>query len=100
MHIIVNDFNFDHYATLSLLSFSYAIVQGVCFGAAAGFVVTWFVYMINGVTIFGNPVPLFQAIACLVAILAARLTIEGYTVLYRTAQDAGVYLRKQNQIKQ
>jgi hypothetical protein len=94
LSIIINDFTFDYYATLSLLSFMYAITQGACFGVSIGYT-----FLIGANLLDGNhslSTPLFGILSSLIIIVVSRLVIEGYTVVYRTAQDAGEFFRKQN----
>jgi hypothetical protein len=92
-YIIVSDFTFDNYATLSILSFVYALVQGSCFGLATGFTLTAVVFQMNGITSAENPAPIIGILISLLTIFVIRLAIEGYTVVYRTAQDAGAFFR-------
>jgi hypothetical protein len=96
-YIIVSDFTFDNYATLSILSFLYAVVQGACFGLATGFTLTAVVSQMNGIGSAENPAPIIGILISLLTIFVIRLLIEGYTIVYRTAQDAGTFFRKQDQ---
>lgn len=92
-YIIVSDFTFDNYATLSILSFLYAVVQGACFGLATGFTLTAVVSQMNGIGSAENPAPIIGILISLLTIFVIRLVIEGYTIVYRTAQDAGAFFR-------
>ena len=95
-YIIVSDFTFDYYASLSLLSFLYALIQGACFGLSTGFALTAIVFRSNGISLEENPTPVIGILVSLLTIFVSRLMIEGYTIIYRTAQDAGKYFRRQD----
>jgi len=82
LRILYSDYVFDHIATITLLSLVYAIGVGALSGASLG----TFLLMIIGKS---NKVELFWVgMTLLLAIPLLRISLEGYTVIYRTAQDA------------
>ena len=91
--IIVNDFKFRSFATLSILSFVYASVQGACFGAATGYLIQSVQIPVCGHSEFvgtaGESVGLSGV--SILALISARFVIEGYALVYRVAGDISVY---------
>lgn len=97
--IIVNDFNFEEYATISFLSFIYAIVQGAGFGLSIGFIIARIMSILSnlwrmgvfcpndwsGGCQIGNEYYLYS-ILCLLVVVIARLSIEGYIILFKLSQ--------------
>jgi hypothetical protein len=93
LFIIASDYSFDHYATLSILTLLYSVIQGACFGASLAFALLALLFRLTGA---GMAEPFLVGLGCsLLTVVVARLSIEGYTVIYRTAQDLGDFLRKQ-----
>jgi len=92
--IIVNDFYFDNYATLSLLSFVYGVGQGGLFGTALGFSFDFIIVSTMDIPFIQPSFMLLGALCCLVLLIILRVFLESYTVLYRTAQDFGAYIRE------
>lgn len=97
--IIVNDFNFENYATISFLSFIYALVQGAGFGLSIGFIMARIMSILSNLWsmgIFcpndwsagcqiGNEYYLYSILSAL-AVVIARLVIEGYIISFKLAQ--------------
>lgn len=88
--ILIGDFSFDHYATLSILSFLYAVVSGACIGTAVAYALTTLFFYVSGLSTIKS---IAGILLSLLVVIIIRLFIEGYTVIYRTAQDFGVFLR-------
>jgi hypothetical protein len=81
--IIGADYTFENYATISAASFIYAILQGGLAGtsvacAALVFIESEWLYAL-------------YSLAALLLIFLARLAIEGYVALYKTARDASMF---------
>lgn len=109
INVILNDFRFQSYATPSVLSLIYAIIQGSCFGAATGFLG----YAFGMKSCFGgmtyswdtNGIPFVytqfsdtQALALsgllALIVLFSRIALETYALVYRVAQDISRCTRK------
>ena len=78
--ILLRDYHFDKYATISLLTFVYAITQGAGIGVAAALVINIVVTQQFYPAILA---PLF----ILLGVVGARITIESYIIVYRLGQD-------------
>ena len=91
---MVNDFYFDNYATLSLLSFVYGVGQGALLGAALGFSFDFVILSSMDVLFIQPSFMLLGSLCCLILLIILRVFLESYTVLYRTAQDFGAYIRE------
>jgi len=94
LDIIANDYYFSKYATLSLLSFTYALVQGAGVGSALYFIFQWFKSLSTDDLGTLTHLPLLYSVLSLLAIVFSRIILEGYTILYRTAQDFSDYARR------
>ena len=81
--IVMSDYTFENYATISVASFVYAILQGGLTGAAIGSIA------IAGIDRDWHFVGV--AVLLLAGILLVRLSIEGYIALYKTARDASMF---------
>lgn len=92
--IMVNDFYFDNYATLSLLSFVYGVGQGALLGAALGLSFDFVVLSAMDVSFIQPSFMLLGSLCCLILLIILRIFLESYTVLYRNAQDFGAYIRE------
>ena len=87
LSILYADFIFEEYATLNLLSLLYAILSGLLSGLAVAFA---FLGISSGNT-FQLQNNLILSLSCFLLIILIRLSVEGYTVIYKTARDAGRY---------
>ena len=94
--IILNDYSFTAYASLSILSLVYTVFQGILLGSAGGFI-------FYGVGIFLNPggtggvwANFGYAIASLLALIIVRVIIEAFTLIFRVAEDISKAVNKQN----
>ena len=95
--IILNDYSFTAYASLSILSLLYTVFQGILLGSAGGFI-------FYGVGIFLQPgayggyvwVNFGYAIASLLTLIIIRVIIEAFTLIFRVAEDISKSVNKQN----
>jgi len=84
---LFTDYNLKEHAAITIIGFLYAIGIGLLGGSAAGAILSAFqqdgnseFYLIlSGLLILGVPI--------------LRISVEGYTVIYQTAQDARMYFR-------
>ena len=95
--IILNDYSFTAYASLSILSLVYTVFQGILLGLSGGFI-------FYGVGLFLKPggyaddvwVNFGYAIASLLALIIVRVIIEAFTLIFRVAEDISKSVNKQN----
>jgi len=92
--ILVNDFYFQDYATLSIISFVYGVTQGALLGGALGCSLVSLIGAFDGTGLIPTQYFLFCSLGCLILLFIFRVLLEGYTILYRTAQDFGAYIRE------
>lgn len=92
--ILVNDFYFEDYATLSIISFVYGVAQGALLGGAFGFSLIPLIGAFPGTGLFRTENSLFASLGCLILLLIFRVLLEFFSILYRTAQDFGAYMRE------
>jgi len=92
--ILLNDYYFEHYATLSIISFVYGVAQGALIGGALGFSLVTLIGMVFvGSELVSIEYFLSGSLGCLILLFLLRVFLEGYTILYRTAQDFSSYVR-------
>lgn len=92
LQVLYNDYTFEEYATITVLSLLYAIGIGALSGASAGALLCAFrqdgnseyFFILSGLLFLGVP--------------ALRISVEGYTVIYKTAQDASNYFKVSGRI--
>lgn len=83
VQVLYNDYTFEEYATLNLLSLIYAVVIGGLTGAGIGFAIR---------SPFADAVSTISASAvCFLIIPIARVFTESYTIIYKTAKDASTF---------
>jgi len=82
--VLFNDFTFEEYATLNLLSLIYAILLGGLSGSGIAFILQ--------APFSRFPEYLVASMICFLLIPLSRIGIEGYTVIYKTARDASAFL--------
>ena len=94
--IVLNDYSFTAYASLSILSLIYSILQGILLGSTICFI-------FNGVGLFlqryeeAYVVSNFgYAIASLLILVIIRVIIEAFTLIFRVAEDISKSVNKQN----
>ena len=85
-NIIYSDYNFSSYASLSLLSLFYAILQGLFLGSGFGFIF----YAIG--SLFYGSINIFLIntagfFICIIFILLTRFFIECVSLLFNTVSD-------------
>ena len=92
-NIIYSDYNFSSYASLSLLSLFYAILQGLLLGTGIGFI-----FYAVGCLFYGSiNVFLINSLGfflCLVLLLLTRFVIESVSLLFRLTEDKSKTLNK------
>ena len=96
--IVINDYSFSSYASLSILSLIYSIFQGALLGSTIGFLfygVGELAYIIKdgeGIlfSYFG------YAIGSLFLLVITRVIIEAFTLIFRVAEDISKAVNKQN----
>ena len=85
-NIIYSDYNFSSYASLSLLSLFYAILQGLFLGTGIGFI-----FYAVGCIFFGSIKLFLINIAgfflCIVFILLTRFVLEAFSLLFNFSGD-------------
>ena len=82
IQVLYNDFTFEEYATLNLLSLIYAILLGFLTGAGFSFLV------LSPFSTYNWSSYVLSALGCFLLIPIARVGLEGYSVIYKTAKDA------------
>ena len=92
-NIISSDYNISSYASLSLLSLFYAILQGIFLGAGFGFIFyalgSLFYWSINS---FGINIAGF--LLCIVFIVLIRVIIECFSLIFKVAEDISKIVNK------
>ena len=92
-NIIYSDYNFSSYASLSLLSLFYAILQGLLLGTGVGFT-----FYAAGCLFYGSInvflINILGFFLCLVFLLLTRFFIEGLSLLFRSTEDKYKKLNK------
>ena len=92
-NIIYSDYNFSSYASISLLSLFYAILQGLLLGTGIGFI-----FYALGSLFYGSiNVFLINSLGfflCIVFILLTRFIIEAVSLLFRMTEDKSTKLNK------
>lgn len=108
LDIILSDFRFTNYATPSILSIVYAVIQGAGFGAALGFLIlipyknACFPGGLLGYLpddFLGIASMSFQHMLALsglsaLGVILSRLFLEAYVLIYRVATDIAHYTRR------
>ena len=94
VRVIIDDFRFQSFATISILAIVYAIIQGLCFGAASGLLIQ----AIQASTCWGESLLApSQSVAMsgisILVLLVTRLAIESYALVYRVANDIALFAR-------
>ena len=92
-NIIFNDYDLSSYASLSLLSIFYTILQGLILGTGLGFVS----YAVG--CLFYGSIDLFRIniagfFLCLVFIFSTRLVFECISLIFRVAEDISTKVNK------
>ena len=85
-NIIYSDYNFSSYASLSLLSLFYAILQGLLLGTGVGFI-----FYSVGSLFYGSIniflINILGLFLCIVLLLLTRFVIEVLSVFFRLTAD-------------
>ena len=94
--IVLNDYSFTAYASLSILSLIYTIFQGILLGSTSCFI-------LNGVGLFFArfdsyyvSTSFLYAIASLLLLIIIRVIVEAFTLIFRVAEDISKAVNKQN----
>jgi len=90
--IIFNDYNFSSYASLSILSLLYAILQGIFSGACLGFISFALGSLFRGGDVIASNVG--YCLSCLFLIVITRVLIEGTSLIFRVAEDISKAVNK------
>tara|TARA_B100001250_G_C19366710_1_gene600061 strand:- start:67 stop:576 length:510 start_codon:yes stop_codon:yes gene_type:complete len=90
--IISNDYNLSSYASLSILSILYAIVQGLFLGAGVGFALFALGSVFRGGDVIALNSGLF--LICLLITVISRVLIEGASLIFRVAEDISKAVKK------
>ena len=92
-NIIYSDYNFSSYASLSLLSLFYAILQGLLLGTGLGFT-----FYAAGCLFYGSInlflINILGFFLCLIFILVTRFFIECLSLLFSFTEDKAKTLNK------
>ena len=91
--IVLNDYTFSSYASLSILSLIFALFQGILLGATFGFIFYSIGHFYSEDYFFGN---LGYAIGSLFILIIIRVIIEAFTLIFRVAEDISKAVNKQN----
>ena len=91
--IVLNDYTFSSYASLSILSLIFALFQGILLGATFGFIFYSIGHFYSEDYFFGN---LGYAISSLFILIIIRVIIEAFTLIFRVAEDISKAVNKQN----
>lgn len=97
--IINNDFWFDKYATIPLLSFLYAVVQGSAYGGVAASILSQLAFALKKmqqdyswceqrgmIRCDTGSLYLYTILLAVASLIVARLSIEGYILVYKAGQ--------------
>ena len=90
--IILNDYNLSYYASLSILSIIYAIIQGALAGASFGFIFFAVGHLFTD-AFFPNIVYFFASI---LSVPFTRVLIEAVSLIFRVAQDYSKQVNKEH----
>ena len=92
-NIIYSDYNFSSYASLSLLSLFYAILQGLLLGTGVGFT-----FYAVGCLFYGSInvflINILGFFLCLILLLLIRFVIEFLSLFFRLTEDKSKILNK------
>tara|TARA_Y100001968_G_C19278457_1_gene677973 strand:- start:428 stop:979 length:552 start_codon:yes stop_codon:yes gene_type:complete len=93
-NIIYSDYNFSSYASLSLLSLFYAILQGLLLGTSFGFIFYAVGCLFYGsINLFGINIAAF--FLCIIFILLTRFFLECVSLIFTTvAEDKSKVVNK------
>ena len=92
--ILKDDYVFDKYITLQLLSIFYAIGQGFGIGASFGFLVDWIHALISNSYLKSQYFT--GVVICLLFILVLRVSLEVYSIVYRAANEFINYVKSKD----
>ena len=81
--ILKDDYVFDKYVTLKLFSIIYALGQGIGIGASIGYFADWIHSLVTNSYLKG--VYFSGLIISLLSIIFLRITLEIYSIIYKTA---------------
>tara|TARA_B100000609_G_scaffold180246_1_gene160662 strand:+ start:33 stop:539 length:507 start_codon:yes stop_codon:yes gene_type:complete len=90
--IILNDYNLSYYASLSILSILYAIIQGALIGASFGFIFFAVGHLITN-ALFPN---IGYWAICWFLVGLSRVLIEAVSLIFRVAQDYSKQVNKED----
>ena len=90
--IIFNDYNLSYYASLSILSIVYAIIQGYLAGASFGFIFFAVGHLFTN-ALFPN---IGYFAACWILVGVSRILIEAASLVFRVAQDFSKQVNKED----
>jgi len=96
--ILANDYYFQKYSSITMLSFMYAVIQGAALVGATYTLVRWifggnhFEWFCLNMPWCGFPALSLVGIL-LASILISRVILETYALLYKTARDLSAYAR-------
>ena len=90
--IIFNDYNLSYYASLSILSIIYAIIQGALAGASFGFIFFAVGHLFTN-AVFAN---IGYYLVCWFLVGFSRILIEAASLIFRVAQDYSKQVNKED----
>ena len=90
--IILNDYNLSYYASLSILSILYAIIQGALAGASFGFIFFAVDHLFTN-ALFPN---IGYYLVCWFLVGFSRILIEAASLIFRVAQDYSKQVNKED----
>ena len=90
--IILNDYNLSYYASLSILSILYAVIQGALTGASFGFIFFAVGHLFTN-ALFPN---IGYYAICWILVGFSRVLIEAASLIFRVAQDYSKQVNKED----
>ena len=96
--IVINDYSFSSYASLSILSLIYSIFQGALLGSTIGFLF-YGIGSLRYPSDWGSGIMFSYfgyAIGSLFILIITRVIIEAFTLIFRVSEDISKAVNKQN----
>ena len=91
-NIIINDYNLSYYASLSILSIGYAVLQGYLIGSSVGFILFAIGHLFTA-ALFVN---IGYSIFSIILVVFFRILIEALSLIFRVSQDYSKQVNKEN----
>ena len=92
--IVLNDYSFTAYASLSILSLIYSIFQGILLGSTSCFIFNGVGSLLRYSSYVSTS--FLYALASILILIIIRVIIEALTLIFRVAEDFSKFVNKQN----